>query len=151
MPRSSSSSSMKSSPSRSFHAPSSKAVVPYRPSISAVAPMPSPPMYTPPTTGQILKESIVSGVGMGIGTRIASAIFGPPTVNMNQVAPAPTSIPLPTQNPAFQQCQQNATPEDKPLCMRLYNTELSYNEFKQCMESSGNQIHMCKDYLPMKN
>ncbi len=141
MPRSSSRSSP--TPSRSFHAPSNRSVAPFQNPYSSVAPIPKAP-----TTGQLLKESVVSGVGsgigFGIGSRMITGLFGAPTVN---VAQAP-----PSQPPAFQQCQQNAIESyEKPLCMKLFATDVSYTEFKQCMESSDNQIHVCKEFLPKKD
>lgn len=154
MPRSSSSSNPRSS-SRSFHAPSNQSVMPFRNPYSAVAPQ-------PPTTGQMLKESIVSGVGSGVGfslgSRLVSGLFGAPTVNVasstNPAAlPSATAVPsAPAQLPAFQQCTQNAFDAgEKLLCVRLYNTDASYAEFKQCMETSDNQIHACKEFLPKKD
>jgi hypothetical protein len=148
MPRSSSS---RSSSSR-FHTSTKVPVAPYRPPYGTVAPSPAP------STGQTLKESLVSGVGSGIGfgvgSRIVSGLFGPPTVNVGTTAPpaATASIPsLPAHLPAFQQCQQNAIePHEKPLCMKLFGMDESYAEFKHCMEGTGNQIHVCKEFLPTK-
>ncbi len=108
----------------------------------------------------MLKESIVSGVGSGVGfslgSRLVSGIFGAPTVNVassTNPAAVPSVIPsAPAQLPAFQQCNQNAFDAgEKLLCVRLYNTDASYTEFKQCMESSDNQIHACKEFLPKKD
>jgi hypothetical protein len=104
----------------------------------------------------MLKESIVSGVGSGVGfslgSRLVSGIFGAPTVNVAS-STNPAGIPsAPAQLPAFQQCNQNAFDAgEKLLCVRLYNTDASYAEFKQCMETSDNQIHACKEFLPKKD
>ncbi len=154
MPRSSRSSRPSSS---SFHS-STKipvappyTVAPYRPPYGAVAHPPAP------STGQTLKESLVSGVGSGIGfgvgSRIVSGLFGPPTVNVGTTAPpvVPSAPSPPIHLPAFQQCQQNAIEShEKPLCMKLFNTDISYAEFKHCMEGTDNQIHICKEFLPTK-
>jgi len=145
MPRSSSSKSSMST-SRSSRSPASYSVAPPY----TIAPFRTP--YTPPapTTGQMLKDSVVSGVGTGIGfslgSRMISGLFGAPSVN---VASNATAAPTPQHPPAFQQCQQNAIePAEKLLCMKLFNTDSVHMEFKQCMESSDNQIHVCKEFLP---
>jgi hypothetical protein len=143
-----------SSSSRSFHAPSNRSVAtPY--TVAPFRPSSTPPA---PTTGQTLKESIVSGVGSGVGfslgSRLVSGLFGAPTLNVAQAAPPspPPPISTPTHLPAFQQCQHNVIePPEKLLCMKLFNTDVSYTEFKQCMETSDNQIHVCKEFLPKPN
>jgi hypothetical protein len=121
-----------------------------------MAPFRPPSIPATPTTGQTLKESIVSGVGSGVGfslgSRLVSGLFGAPTVNVTgQPSPPPVPAPpaVPTHLPAFQQCQHNVIePSEKLLCMKLFNTDISYTEFKQCMETSDNQIHLCKEFLP---
>lgn len=146
MPRSSSKSSMSTSrSSRSYHPPVSYSVAPPY----TVAPFRPPHAPPAPTTGQMLKESVVSGVGTGVGfslgSRMISGLFGAPTVNVTN----PSATTAQSQPPAFQQCQHNAIePQEKLLCVRLFNTDAAYMEFKQCMESSDNQIHVCKEFLP---
>lgn len=141
MPRSST-----SSRSSSTYRPPAKipvappyAVAPFRPT-------------NPPTTGQMLKEGITSGIGsgigFGIGTSISRALFGSTAAPMVSAAPpAIPAIPTPPVNVSdFQQCQHNAfDASEKMLCMYLY---MPYTEFKQCMKTSDNQIHMCKEFLP---
>lgn len=149
MPRSSSSS--RSSSTRS-HVPAPSHVTP---------PMQSYPFRptNPPTTGQMLKESIVSGVGSGIGfgvgSRIVSGLFGAPVVAVEKVGSAVTETKsavttfAQTTVPNLQQCQHNAfEPSEKSLCYTLLSNEPRHHEFKQCMETSDNQIHMCKEFLP---
>lgn len=141
MPRSS---GMKSAPSSSRHSP---------------VKIPVPPPYAvgpfrpaSPSTGQMLKESITSGIGSGIGfsigNRLTQSIFGSSTATATAIT-TPTSLPSPPQNISeFQQCQHNAFDgNEKLLCMNLYSSDASYTEFKQCMKSSDNQIHMCKEFL----
>jgi len=118
------------------------------------AKVPVAPVHTltpsTPSTGQVIKESLVSGVGsgigFGIGSRLVSGIFGAPVIAETKSAVntfAQTTIPT------LQQCQQNAfDPTEKSLCYALLSKEPRHHEFKQCMESSDNQIHVCKEFLP---
>ena len=147
MPRSSSSSSSSSSRSTPNRLPSRA---------PPLAPMRS---VAAPSTAHTLKDSLVSGVGSGIGfglgSRIVSGIFGAPVVAVEKVG---ASIAEPTSAlktfsqttvPNLQQCYQHALDaSEKPLCYALLSNEPRLYEFKQCMESSENQIHMCKEFLP---
>lgn len=115
--------------------------------------------YQPPSTGQMLKESLVSGVGsgigFGIGSRVVSGLFGAPVVAVEKVGTAvaetKTAVNTFAQKtvPNLQQCQHNAfDASEKSLCYALLSNEPRVHEFKQCMETSDNQIHMCKEFLP---
>lgn len=150
MPRSSSSRS--SSSSRPFSQTSMKPPALLR-NPSSVSP------YTPPTTGTTLKESLVSGVGsgigFGIGSRIVSGIFGAPVVAVEKVEASISETKsvansfAQTTVPNLQQCYKNAFDvSEKPLCYALLSNESRHHEFKECMETSENQIHMCKEFLP---
>ena len=144
-----------SSPNRSsrtsFPVAPPYAVSPFRPSNGGVV--------APPTTGQTLKDSLVSGVGsgigLGIGTRIVSGLFGAPVVAVEKVGTAVSETKsavntfIQTNAPNIQQCQHNALEtSEKSLCYALLSMEPRLHEFKQCMETSDNQIHMCKEFLP---
>jgi hypothetical protein len=142
MPHSSSSSRAPSRSSSKFPVAPPYAVAPFRP------PYGSPPA----TTGSTLKDSLVSGVGsgigIGIGTRLVSGLFGAPVVAVEKVQTAVNSVAEKTV-PNLQQCQQNAFDSiEKSLCYTLLSNEPRHYEFKQCMETSENQIHMCKEFLP---
>ena len=150
MPRSSNSS--RTSSSRIAVAPP-YAVAPFRAPYGAIAHPPTP------STGQTFKDSIVSGVGSGIGfgvgSRIVSGLFGAPVVAVEKmetaVSETKTVVNTFAQStlPNLQQCQQNAIEDlEKPLCYALLINEPRHHEFKQCMETSENQIHMCKEFLP---
>jgi hypothetical protein len=118
---------------------------------------PLPP--SSPSTGQMLKESLVSGVGSGIGfgvgSRLVSGLFGAPVVAVEKVGTAVAETKsavntfAQTTIPNLQQCQQNAfDATDKSFCYVLLSKDPRHHEFKQCMETSDNQIHMCKEFLP---
>lgn len=156
MPRSSQSSLQ----SRSRASPA-----PFRPTVPTVSHSSVQP-YQAPTTGQILKESMISGVGAGVGMNIANrmmtSILGPPqiAVNQTQQQPQPQSQSqqqhvAPYGNPqayneALTQCMEHMATEKEelPLCLFLMKRDRQYDEFHQCMQSSQNQIHLCKDFLP---
>ena len=152
MPRSSSSSR---SPSRTPQRSNFPVAPPY-----AVSPFRAPyGGMAPPTTGQTLKDSLVSGVGsgigFGIGSRVVSSLFGAPVVAVEKVGTAVAETKsaantfATTTIPALQQCQQNSfDASEKSFCYALLSTEPRVQEFKQCMESSDNQIHICKEFLP---
>lgn len=155
MPRSSSSSRPSSSSSYRPRMPVAPpyAVAPYRPPYGAITPTPST------STGSMLKDSLVSGVGsgvgFGIGSRIVSGLFGAPVVAVEKVGSAvaetKTAVNTFAQNtiPNLQQCQQNAfDATEKTFCYTLLSNDPRVHEFKQCMETSDNQIHMCKEFLP---
>ena len=121
MPRSSQSSLQ----SRSYPS-ASVSQKPFRPTVPTV----SPQAYQPPTTGQILKESMVSGVGAGVGMNIANRfmtnLFGPPQVAVTQ-----------TQTQPQQQGQSNKG---------LYGNPNAYPEaLTQCMEHMATE----KEELPL--
>lgn len=146
-------------PRSSTSSRSSSSHVPFRPT-TAPPKSSSYPFHPPtPTTGQMLKESMVSGVGSGIGfgvgSRIVSGLFGAPVVAVEKVGSAVTETKTAvntfaqTTVPNLQQCQHNAfDPAEKSLCYALLSSEPRHHEFKQCMETSENQIHMCKEFLP---
>ena len=155
MPRSQSSSSSQKSPSH------------YRPVFPGRPPVPMPmqkplapmPMYRPPTTGQVLKESLTSGLGSGIGfslgNRLMSNLFGstqPPAANPSQTPAAPIAVSkeLLEMKDNMQQCLEHMVEqkEELPLCFFLMKTDPQFLEFQQCMKTSGNQIHLCKEFLP---
>lgn len=154
MPRSSTS---RSSPSR---LPSYTPIKRYTPtSTSTSTAQGNLPPVSPSTTAHTLKDSLVSGVGsgigFGIGSRIVSGLFGAPVVAVEKVGAsiAEPSSALKTFSqttvPNLQQCYQHALDaSEKPLCYALLSNEPRLHEFKQCMESSENQIHMCKEFLP---
>lgn len=119
----------------------------------------TPTPYNPPAASTGFKESIVSGVGsglgFGIGSRIVSSMFGAPVVAIEKVGTAvaetKSAVNSFTQTtiPNLQQCQENAFDlTEKPYCYALLSHEPRYHEFKQCMETSENHIHMCKEFLP---
>jgi hypothetical protein len=142
MPRSSPtrSSSTRSSPTRSLPSLTHSNT---HANANAVAPM----ARTPSTTAQTLKDSLVSGVGsgigFGIGSRLMSGLFGAPMLAVAETKSAVIGAPN------LQQCYQNALElSEKPLCYALLSNEPRHHEFKQCMEASDNQIHMCKEFLP---
>jgi hypothetical protein len=148
MPRSSSSSRSSSS---KIHVAPPYTVAPYRAPYGSIAPTPS--------TGPTFKESLVSGVGSGIGfgvgSRIVSGLFGAPVVAVEKVGSAVSETKsavntfAQTTIPNLQQCKQNAIQDlEKPLCYTLLSNDPRHHEFKQCMETSDNQIHMCKEFLP---
>jgi hypothetical protein len=133
-----------------------RAVAPFRPTVPTVSHSPLQP-YSPPTTGQILKESVVSGVGAGVGMNIANrmmtSIFGAPQVAVTQTqqTPTPGLYGNPNAYPeALTQCMEHMATEKEelPLCLFLMKRDRQYDEFHQCMQSSQNQIHLCKDFLP---
>ena len=133
MPRSSSSS----------HRLNKSSVVPYKHK--------QPVSIASPSTGQTLKDSLVSGVGSGIGfgmgSRIVSGLFGAPVIAVE--TEAKNTVTRQT-TVALQQCQQNTVDVDvgeKPLCYALLSNDPKHTEFKQCMQASENQIHMCKEFL----
>ena len=87
-------------PRSSTSSRSSSTSRPSLPSKVSVAPPMQPYPFRPtnPTTGQMLKESIVSGVGSGIGfgvgSRIVSGLFGAPVVAVEKVGSAVTETKL---------------------------------------------------------
>lgn len=106
--------------------------------------------YPASSTGQMLKDSLVSGVGsgigFGIGSRLMSGVFGAPVI---AVAETKSAVNTQTTIPSLQQCQENAfNVEDKSFCYALLSKDPRHHEFKQCMETSDNQIHICKEFLP---
>jgi hypothetical protein len=117
----------------------------------------NPPMVhvpTAPTTGQIIKESIVSGVGSGIGfsagTRIMNSIFGPAIPYHQPPPPPPQNAPSAELSKAMEKCLEHSASmrEEIPLCLNLFKTELKYREFQQCMQTSDNNVQLCRDFLP---
>jgi hypothetical protein len=124
------------------------------------AKVPVAPVHTStpsaPSTGQIIKESIVSGVGsgigFGIGSRLVSGMFGAPVVSLGTAVTETKSAVntfAQTTIPNLQQCQQNAfDATEKTFCYALLSKEPRHHEFKQCMETSDNQVHVCKEFLP---
>lgn len=164
MPRSQSSSSSSSSKS-SFPVfrPPQRPVFQQRPPVLAPVPMYN---HKPPTTGQVLKDSLTSGIGSGIGfslgNRLMSNFFGSSssssTVSPGSAPPGSIGASI---NPAsakeftemkdnMQQCLEHMVEqkEELPLCFFLMKTDPQFLEFQQCMKTSGNQIHMCKEFLP---
>jgi hypothetical protein len=125
--------------------------------MSTFRPSNPPIVHVPatPTTGQIIKESIVSGVGSGIGfsagTRIMNSIFGP-TIPYHQPPPPPPPQNTPTAelSKAMEKCLEHSASmrEEIPLCLNLFKTEQKYREFQQCMQTSDNNVQLCRDFLP---
>lgn len=150
MPRHSSSTSSSFSPSKSTS--KSRSLTPALPLLNSGPKSLIP--YSAPSSGQTLKDSLVSGVGsgigFGIGNRLVSSLFGAsaPVSTISQVGSS-QSPTVSTSIPNLQQCYQNALDaSDKPLCYALLSKESNHYQFKQCMESSENQIHLCKEFLP---
>lgn len=141
MPRSSSSHSSKSMPPH--------AVKPFHTTT------PSVPSFPTPTTGQLIKESMVSGVGSGIGfsagTRIMNSLFGPTLPAMPQQATTTVGSPTQTRTPmerCVEQMALHSSREDLTLCLHLLKEDMQYREFQQCMKTSDNNTQLCKDFLP---
>lgn len=151
----------RSSSSHSSSKPMVSSRYPVQSPLSSVKPFHSttpPPVHLPsPTTGQLIKESIVSGVGSGIGfsagTRMMNSIFGPTSLvgSSPPQAQQPPSLPSQTQA-SMQKCVEqmalHSSREDLPLCFHLLKEDMQYREFQQCMKTSENNMNLCRDFLP---
>lgn len=113
-----------------------------------------PPALSAPTTGQVIKQSIASGIGSGIGftagQRIMSSIFGPTT--STQIVPSSPSmyVPTVTNQKEMEKCLEHMVEqrEELPLCFNLVKVESQYREFQSCMKITNNNVNVCKELLP---
>lgn len=115
---------------------------------------PPPVVYTPPTptTGQIVKQSIASGIGSGIGfsagQRVMSSLFGSSAPPASAVVP-----PAATNSTELEKCMEHMATthrEELPLCFNLIKQESEYREFKSCMKITNNNTELCKELLPFQ-
>lgn len=123
----------------------------------APVPISSPVPSSSSTTGQLIKDSIISGVGSGIGfsagSRLMNSIFGPTSLvgsmpqseTQNQQQQKPHRSPM---ERCVEQMALYSSREDLSLCLNLLKEDMQYREFQQCMKTSNNDGEMCKNYLP---
>ena len=97
------------------------------PKVEVPATVPAPvPTVNKPSFGNILAESMTSGVGFGLGSALVRRMFGPTST-------APESTP----NNDYEQCMEQNT--DPSACYNLSN------QYKACMVRTNFNQNQCTE------